>query len=559
MTAEPRPGDHASRLSSDYGLETDLRSSSETPNDRLPDTNVDTLIDDLLWGEREKQDHAARLTARYGSGPMSGVRKFFGGEGDFSVNKVTGKLEYNQWTEIGRRVAGVAYKTGLFFTAAAAIGVLTGGVGPLFVPALVGSAGGRALAETWQFVSGKERGLRERLQQSQIAYYARAEQLARRITDLRALDSPAPANTLKLEAAKSSLNRENALDQAIRDLIDYIYNQERAIDELEHELEAHRHKWALISEGVALAGGLLGAGLEFLAGRPHDQQYNPKLLAVLGGLFGRFAWGGVAEAVAHDTAERFDTQHSARAHESYVNLKSTQTPLERLRQLARAERKHSPEVGQQWLNSDPSTGISTTLIINRLDDDGWAEVAFQGLDAQHMNHRYVPLEWIYKNFRLISPLRRDGFVTVPAQPLPAPPAEPEKEGALPGPIIFPIHPADAELYIPQPTLTLDNGVKNSSWEVRLLPPELVQCGQRFKLDVAGRAEYDAILRSWRELYDRYVSHPVLRNFLFVVIYRVVKIEDGTVTFSVDTSQAAYTLEAFERPHPTDTGDSGPDD
>ncbi|MEI6144434.1 MAG: hypothetical protein WCP91_02455 [Candidatus Berkelbacteria bacterium] len=229
------------------------------------------LISDMQTGEWRKAEESKRLDERYGTGYLGKLRAWLGGEHDYSYDAETGSVKHNVLSEVGRRVANVAWKTAKTAAIIAGIGLLTGGTGAVPAGAILGSALGRGFCEAWKGF-GDEGSFREKLILAQAKHYKEAEELASGI---------GPENPEGLTGEKLEQYQEARADK-IKSLVKFIYSSEKkvagagnlaGVASTEKELDDYLKKMKTREEWLAFGGGLAGGVFSLLHAKGQVMQH----------------------------------------------------------------------------------------------------------------------------------------------------------------------------------------------------------------------------------------------------------------------------------------------
>lgn len=206
----------------------------EIPNEPEDLVNLMTVLDGVAWRER-------KLDEKYKGGRMGAIRKFLAGERDFSLDQ-NGQTRHKAWNEFKRKALKVGISTAVSTTVAVGIGAATGGVGLLAFGAIFGSTLAHGAVEAMHSLTGKERGLREKIARAQWEQWAVMHQ--------DALDS-------QTETEQQKKN------QLLEGIINNYYGQSEEILGLGKELRAENKVWNKRRMIGKLVGGLAGAGITF--------------------------------------------------------------------------------------------------------------------------------------------------------------------------------------------------------------------------------------------------------------------------------------------------------
>ena len=285
---------------------------------------INQLIREVRTREWRENQRQSRFFERLGRNQdlMGGVRRFLGGENDYTIVTENGRTfaRRNIGIEIGRKALNIGWKTVKTGGIMLGVGLLTGGAGSIAYGAVLGgSALARAAVETARYFS-QESVQREELTVAREAYADKVEQIADRIGRI----NPPNADQMSQEEI-SEYHRIN--NQAIKDLVNLVHNSDQAgvvikrdeqgrvyfaggpvggsippgvepgepppggpsgpsihtgtevyqqselapgaktLDSMEEGLEKSRKRWEKIEEIAAFAGGVAGGIASFLHGQ----------------------------------------------------------------------------------------------------------------------------------------------------------------------------------------------------------------------------------------------------------------------------------------------------
>jgi hypothetical protein len=146
--------------------------------------NIDELVDRI--NEASFKDlKQYELQEKYGKGPIAKIKAFLSGEYDFGIDEKD-QIRRNGWNkaaEAGRKVLSTIFNRRVVAATAmaAALGVITGGVGAAAGGVVFGSIAGRGFAEAYAAIRGKENGAREGVLKAERARWGQLKEWAERV------------------------------------------------------------------------------------------------------------------------------------------------------------------------------------------------------------------------------------------------------------------------------------------------------------------------------------------------------------------------------------------
>ena len=214
--------------------------------------SINKLIDSILANEFELNMRQERFRELHGNNFIGRAKAYLDGEGrwvpvrdeagdiehlelqggDFCYTEedtpdgfTRGTIRHNRANEITRRSASVVLKTARTAGLSVAIGLVTGGLGATFVPALVGSLAGRGGVEIVRAGASRERYYRERLEIARVQYFKQCRELASRVGHAYAPEiTPLPEDQY-----------DEQRNQAIKDMVNFVYSYEHLAVNAEYD------------------------------------------------------------------------------------------------------------------------------------------------------------------------------------------------------------------------------------------------------------------------------------------------------------------------------------
>lgn len=199
--------------------------------------------------EDNRKYRERNLEKRYGQGALAEFRKYLAGEYDFEVS-TDGEIRKNAWNEMSRK-ALISVFNRRNVVGAIGLGVValfTGGVGLAACGALLGAAGGRAVAEAWEMFKGEERKLREQIAVLEFEHAQAMKDFAKK---------------------RRELIREGNEDEAnkiLHQIVDLFYIESEEIASTRSKLADTKSQWDKRRGTLTMIGGFTGAAIGIYAG-----------------------------------------------------------------------------------------------------------------------------------------------------------------------------------------------------------------------------------------------------------------------------------------------------